>query len=178
MFDNTLEVANNVWIWTWMLEWTPEEASLLQDRLFSAVASVYISREAWETQIHCTFFQHQSTGYLRTRGQECMRLALHVHYRPFSVTSEESLLHVHYRPFSVTSEESLLHVHYRPFSVTSEESLLHVHYRPFSVTSEESLLHVHYRPFSDTSEESLLHVHYRPFSVTSEREPQRLRTTC
>ena len=51
-----------------VLEWTPEEASLLQDRPFSAAASVYISSEAWETQI----FQHQSTGYLRTRGQETL----------------------------------------------------------------------------------------------------------
>ena len=51
-----------------VLEWTPEEASLLQDRPFSAAASVYISSEAWETQNH----QHQSTGYLRTRGQETL----------------------------------------------------------------------------------------------------------
>ena len=37
-----------------VLEWTPEEASLLKD--FSALASVYISREAWETLNHyCTF---------------------------------------------------------------------------------------------------------------------------
>ena len=50
-----------------MLEWTPEKASLLQDRPFSA-ASVYISREAEPPDI----FQHQSipTRYLRTRGQE------------------------------------------------------------------------------------------------------------
>ena len=53
-----------------VLEWTPEEASLLQDQPFSAAASVYISTEAWETQNHQTFFQHQSTGYPRTRGQE------------------------------------------------------------------------------------------------------------
>ena len=38
-----------------VLEWTPEEASLLQDRPFSAAASVYISRQAWETQNHQTF---------------------------------------------------------------------------------------------------------------------------
>ena len=44
-----------------------------QDRPFSAAASVYISSEAWETQNHQTFqFQHQSTGYLRTRGQETL----------------------------------------------------------------------------------------------------------
>ena len=38
-----------------VLEWTPEEASLLQDRPFSAAVSVYISREAWETQNYQTF---------------------------------------------------------------------------------------------------------------------------
>ena len=88
-----------------VLEWTPEEASLLQDRSFSAAASVCISREAWETQNHHTIFQHQSTGYLRTRGQEtlyetsftliysCIIIPLYetLHDRPFSVTSEESL---------------------------------------------------------------------------------------
>ena len=37
-----------------VLEWTPEEASLLQDRPFSAAASVYISREAWEAQTFST----------------------------------------------------------------------------------------------------------------------------
>ena len=52
-----------------VLEWTPEEASLLQDRSFSAAASVYISSEAWETQNHQTF---SSIGYLRTRGQETL----------------------------------------------------------------------------------------------------------
>ena len=49
-----------------VLEWTPEEASLLQDRPFSAAASVYISREAWEAQ---TF---SSISELRTRGQETL----------------------------------------------------------------------------------------------------------
>ena len=56
-----------------VLEWTPEEASLLQDRPFSAAASVYISREAWEAQ---TF---SSISELRTRGHDrrlCMRLVL------------------------------------------------------------------------------------------------------
>ena len=38
----------------------------LQDRLFSAAASVCITREAWK---HGRL-QYQSTGYLRTRGQE------------------------------------------------------------------------------------------------------------
>ena len=60
VFDNILEVANILhmdldlgrWI-CMVLEWTPEEASLLHGsriRPFSAAASVYISREAWETQ--------------------------------------------------------------------------------------------------------------------------------
>ena len=66
------------------LEWTLSK-SLLQDRPFSAAASVCISREAWKYGR----LQHQSTGYLRTRGQEafyetCAACAL-------SVTSEESL---------------------------------------------------------------------------------------
>ena len=52
-----------------VLEWTPEEASLLQDRPFSAAASVYISREAWEVQNHQTF---SSISDLRTRGQETL----------------------------------------------------------------------------------------------------------
>ena len=49
-----------------VLEWTPEEASLLQDRPFSAAASVYISREAWEAQTL------SSISELRTRGQETL----------------------------------------------------------------------------------------------------------
>ena len=57
-------------------------ASLLQDRPISAAASVYISREGCEPP---NIFQHQSTGYLRTRGQEtlcetCTNLQLRVHY--------------------------------------------------------------------------------------------------
>ena len=56
--------------WIYMvLELTPEEASLLQDRPFSAAASVYISREAWEAQNHQTF---SSISNLRTRGQETL----------------------------------------------------------------------------------------------------------
>ena len=79
-----------------------EEASLLQDRPFSAAASVYISQEKyiWEAQ---TF---SSISELRTRGQEtlyetcacvinnsCIIIPLYetLHNRPFSVTSEESL---------------------------------------------------------------------------------------
>ena len=52
-----------------VLELTPEEASLLQDQPFSAAASVYISREAWEAQNHQTF---SSISDLRTRGQETL----------------------------------------------------------------------------------------------------------
>ena len=50
-----------------VLEWIPEEASLLQDQPFSAAASVYISREAWN-------HQNQSTGYLgqETLGETCI----------------------------------------------------------------------------------------------------------
>ena len=49
-----------------VLEWTPEEASLLQDRPFSTAAS---------EEKH-DIFQRQSTGYLnyRTRGQETLYL--------------------------------------------------------------------------------------------------------
>ena len=46
-----------------MLEWTPEEASLLHNR---PAASVYISRDRDSEPPNV--FQHQSTGYLRTRG--------------------------------------------------------------------------------------------------------------
>ena len=49
-----------------VLEWTPEEASLLQDRPFSAAASVYISREAWETQ------NHQAFSSISVMGQETL----------------------------------------------------------------------------------------------------------
>ena len=42
-----------------VLEWTPEEASLLKDHL---------KRSMGDSDI----FQHQSTGYLRTRGQETL----------------------------------------------------------------------------------------------------------
>ena len=52
-----------------VLEWTPEEASLLQDRPFSAAASVYISREAWEAQTFSSISDH---GDRRL----CMRLVL------------------------------------------------------------------------------------------------------
>ena len=55
-----------------VLEWTPEEASLLQDRPFSVAASVYISSEARGDSEPPDIFQHQSTGYLRTRGQETL----------------------------------------------------------------------------------------------------------
>ena len=62
-----------------VLEWTPEEASLLQDRPSSAAASVYISRRL------------RTITYFPASCSLCMRLALHVHCQPFSVTSEESL---------------------------------------------------------------------------------------
>ena len=78
-----------------VLEWTPEEVSLLQDRPFSAAASVYISREAWETQNHQTF---SSISLLGTLGETLYETSSTViplyetlHDRPFSVTSEESL---------------------------------------------------------------------------------------
>ena len=75
-----------------VLKWTPEEASLLQDRLFSTVASVYISRDAWETQNHQTFSRISLVGTLGPGERRlCMKLALHVHYQPFSVTSEDRL---------------------------------------------------------------------------------------
>ena len=62
-----------------VLEWTPEEASLLQDRPFSAAASVYISRDAWETQNnHQTFSSISLLGTLGPRDRRlCMRLHSH-----------------------------------------------------------------------------------------------------
>ena len=78
-----------------VLEWTPEEASLLQDQPFSAAALVYISKEAWETQNHQTF---SNISLLGTLGPgpgtgDFVRLLLvsTLHDRPFSVPSEESL---------------------------------------------------------------------------------------
>ena len=80
-----------------VLEWTPEEASLLQDRPFSAAASVYISREAWADSEPPDIFQHQSTGYLRTRGQETLYetsfTLIYSHYMRRS-TIDLSLLHL------------------------------------------------------------------------------------
>ena len=67
-----------------VLEWTPEEASLLQDRPFSAAASVYISREAWEAQ---TF---SSISELRTRGQETYNSCIIMRHS----TIDLSLLHL------------------------------------------------------------------------------------
>ena len=80
-----------------VLEWTPEEASLLQDRPFSAAASVYISREAWEAQ---TF------SSISARGQETLyeTCACIIHNSCIIIPLYETL---HNRPFSVTSEESL-----------------------------------------------------------------------
>ena len=69
-----------------VLEWTLSKRLCLA---YSAAASVCISREAWKHgRLH--IFQHQSTGYLRTRGQEalyetCAACAVFV-------TSEESLI--------------------------------------------------------------------------------------
>ena len=64
---------------------------VLEDRPFSAAASVYISREAWETQNHQTFSSISLLGTLGPRDRRlCTRIVL-VHDRPFSVTSEESL---------------------------------------------------------------------------------------
>ena len=72
-----------------VLEWT------LSKRLGLAYSKIDLSllqRQPASQDKHGSMgdstFQHQSTGYLRTREQ---RLVLHVHYRPFSVTSEESL---------------------------------------------------------------------------------------
>ena len=52
-----------------VLEWTPEEASLLQDHLKRSMGDS-------EPQ---DIFQHQSTGYLRTRGQETLTCACVIH---------------------------------------------------------------------------------------------------
>ena len=56
--------------------WTPEEASLLQDRPFSATASVYISSEAWETQNHQTFSSISLLGTLGPGDRKLMILVL------------------------------------------------------------------------------------------------------
>ena len=65
-----------------VLEWTPEKASLLQDRPFSAAASVYISREAWVTR---TFSSISLLGTLGPGDRRLfmrlvlVNLQLHVH---------------------------------------------------------------------------------------------------
>ena len=90
-----------------VLEWTPEEVSLLQDRPFSAAASCSLHFKRSMGDSEPDLFQHQSTGYLRTTGQEtlvlvsftliyscmCIIIPLYetLHDRPFSVTCEESL---------------------------------------------------------------------------------------
>ena len=50
---------------------------VLEDRPFSAAASVYISREAWETQNHQTFSSISLLGTLGPGDRRlCMRLVL------------------------------------------------------------------------------------------------------
>ena len=51
-----------------VLEWTPEEASLLQDQPFCCSVSLHLKRSMGDSDI----FQHQSTGYLMTRRQETL----------------------------------------------------------------------------------------------------------
>ena len=56
-----------------VLQWTLSEEprpGLLQDRPFYAAASVYILSMGDSEPPH--IFQHQSTGYFRTRGQETL----------------------------------------------------------------------------------------------------------
>ena len=85
-----------------VLEWTPEEASLLQDRPFSAAASVYISREAWETQNHQTF---SSISLGPGDRRLCMRLVL----VSFTLIYSTAALLFHYMRHS-TTDLSLLHL--------------------------------------------------------------------
>ena len=59
-----------------VLEWTPQEATLLQDRPLSAAASVYISREAWETQNNLTFYSISPLGTLGPGDRRLCRLVL------------------------------------------------------------------------------------------------------
>ena len=84
-----------------VLEWTPEEASLLQDRPFSAAASVYISREAWETQNHQTFSSISLLGTLGPGDRRlCMRTSFTLIYSCIIIPLYKTL---HDRP-------SLLHL--------------------------------------------------------------------
>ena len=87
-----------------VLEWTPEEASLLQDRPFSAAASVYISREAWETQDHQTFSSISLLGTLGPGDRidlsstaACALLET-LHYRSTSEESQNHLTFSHWVP--------------------------------------------------------------------------------
>ena len=77
-----------------VLEWT------LSKRLRLAYSKIYLSllqrqsasQEKRRSMGDSTFSSISLLGILGPGDRRlCMRLALHVHYRPFSVTSEESL---------------------------------------------------------------------------------------
>ena len=82
-----------------VLEWTPKEARLLQDRPFSAAVSVYISSEAWETQNHQTF---SSISLLGTLGPGDSRLCTRLVLVSFTLIYSCPIIHyetLHDRPF-------------------------------------------------------------------------------
>ena len=55
-----------------VLEWTPEEASLLQDRPFSAAASVYISILYPNKQTNRIYKGHED--YWRPLNSKCVKM--------------------------------------------------------------------------------------------------------
>ena len=102
MFDNITEVANYVWMWTWeggsawyVLEWTLSKRLVAYSKIdLSLLQHQSASQEKHGSMGDSTLSSISLLGILGPGPGDrrlCMRLALHVHYRPFSVTSEESL---------------------------------------------------------------------------------------
>ena len=98
MFDNISEV--NVWIWTWEGGYAWCLSGPCLKRLGLAYSKINLSllqhqsasQEKHGSMADSTFFSVSLLGILGPGDSRlCVRLALHVHYRPFSVTSEESL---------------------------------------------------------------------------------------
>ena len=73
------------WICIRVLEWTPSKRlGLAYSKIDLSLLQHQSASQEKHGRLH--IFQHQSTGYLRTRGQEALYAAC-----AFSVTSEESL---------------------------------------------------------------------------------------
>ena len=108
-----------------VLEWTPEEPSLFQDQPFSAVTSVYTSRETWQTQNHRTFSSTSLLGTLGPGGRRlCMRLALHDLSLLHLKRASDSEPPVNGYP-STKGQETLCHSHHSTHIVSCMCFILH-----------------------------------------------------